>query len=56
MKGQVLASLKAVESIVKNGGLPVNVKWLIEGEEEIGQTTWMISSKITKNYSAAISA
>jgi len=36
MKGQVMASLKAVESIMKNGGLPVNIKWLIEGEEEIG--------------------
>lgn len=36
MKGQVLASLKAVESIMKNGGSPVNLKWLIEGEEEIG--------------------
>jgi acetylornithine deacetylase/succinyl-diaminopimelate desuccinylase-like protein len=36
MKGQVLASLKAVESIVRSGGLPVNLKWLIEGEEEIG--------------------
>ena len=36
MKGQVVASLKAVESIVKTGKLPVNVKWLIEGEEEIG--------------------
>src|SRR5512142_1103313 len=36
MKGQVVASLKAVESIMKNGGLPVNLKWLIEGEEEIG--------------------
>jgi acetylornithine deacetylase/succinyl-diaminopimelate desuccinylase-like protein len=35
MKGQVLASLKAVESIMKTGGLPVNVKWLIEGEEEM---------------------
>jgi acetylornithine deacetylase/succinyl-diaminopimelate desuccinylase-like protein len=36
MKGQVLACLKAVESIALNGGLPVNIKWLIEGEEEIG--------------------
>ncbi len=36
MKGQVVASLKAVEAIMRNGGLPVNVKWLIEGEEEIG--------------------
>lgn len=36
MKGQVLASLKAVESIVRTGRLPVNIKWLIEGEEEIG--------------------
>lgn len=36
MKGQVIASFKAVESIVRTSGLPVNVKWLIEGEEEIG--------------------
>jgi acetylornithine deacetylase/succinyl-diaminopimelate desuccinylase-like protein len=36
MKGQVIASLKAVESLVRTGSLPVNVKWLIEGEEEIG--------------------
>jgi acetylornithine deacetylase/succinyl-diaminopimelate desuccinylase-like protein len=36
MKGQVVACLKAVESMVRNGGLPVNIKWLIEGEEEIG--------------------
>jgi acetylornithine deacetylase/succinyl-diaminopimelate desuccinylase-like protein len=36
MKGQVVASLKAVEAVVRTGGLPVNIKWLIEGEEEIG--------------------
>src|SRR5688572_6857138 len=36
MKGQVVASLKAVEAIVRTGEAPVNIKWLIEGEEEIG--------------------
>jgi acetylornithine deacetylase/succinyl-diaminopimelate desuccinylase-like protein len=36
MKGQVIASLKAVESIIQTGKFPVNIKWLIEGEEEIG--------------------
>lgn len=36
MKGQVIASLKAVESVVRTAELPVNIKWLIEGEEEIG--------------------
>jgi acetylornithine deacetylase/succinyl-diaminopimelate desuccinylase-like protein len=37
MKGQVVAAISAVESIIKTSGLlPVNVKFLIEGEEEIG--------------------
>ena len=36
MKGQVVASMKAVESVVRTSGCPVNLKWLIEGEEEIG--------------------
>jgi acetylornithine deacetylase/succinyl-diaminopimelate desuccinylase-like protein len=36
MKGQVIASFKAIESVLKNGETPVNVKYLIEGEEEIG--------------------
>ena len=36
MKGQVVVMLKAVESLVKTGGMPVNIKWLFEGEEEIG--------------------
>ena len=36
MKGQVMASLDAVESILKTGSLPVNIKFMLEGEEEIG--------------------
>ena len=36
MKGQALITLKAVESLVHTGGLPINVKWLFEGEEEVG--------------------
>ena len=36
MKGQVVATLKAIESIVKSDTLPVNVKFMIEGEEESG--------------------
>ncbi len=36
-KGQVFIHFKAVEAYLKNGGsLPVNLKMLIEGEEEIG--------------------
>jgi acetylornithine deacetylase/succinyl-diaminopimelate desuccinylase-like protein len=36
-KGQMFAHIKSVEAYLKNGGtLPVNVKFLIEGEEEIG--------------------
>lgn len=36
MKGQVLATFHAIESVMQSGGLPVNVKFLLEGEEEIG--------------------
>jgi acetylornithine deacetylase/succinyl-diaminopimelate desuccinylase-like protein len=36
MKGQLVAALAAVEALVRTGGMPVNIKWLIEGEEEIG--------------------
>ena len=36
MKGQNMVMFKAVESLVKTGGMPVNIKWLLEGEEEIG--------------------
>jgi len=36
MKGQVLAVFNAIEGILKTSAMPVNLKFLIEGEEEIG--------------------
>jgi len=36
MKGQIIATLKAVESLIRTGKMPVNVKFIFEGEEEIG--------------------
>ncbi|MBI2431715.1 MAG: dipeptidase [Candidatus Hydrogenedentes bacterium] len=36
MKGQIFAQLKAMESLLQAGAYPVNVKYLLEGEEEIG--------------------
>jgi acetylornithine deacetylase/succinyl-diaminopimelate desuccinylase-like protein len=36
MKGQTLAAVNAVEALMKTGKMPVNIKFLIEGEEEIG--------------------
>jgi acetylornithine deacetylase/succinyl-diaminopimelate desuccinylase-like protein len=48
MKGQVMACLNAVEAIVRTGELPVNLKFLIEGEEEIGSPSlpdWVAENK-----------
>jgi len=36
MKGQVHAFLKALEALAQNEGLPLNLKVMVEGEEEIG--------------------
>ncbi|WP_296622081.1 dipeptidase [Marivirga sp.] len=35
-KGQVYIHVKAFEMMMKNGGVPCNVKFMIEGEEEVG--------------------
>lgn len=35
-KGQVFMHVKALEVMEQNGGLPCNVKFMIEGEEEVG--------------------
>ena len=39
MKGQAIATLAAVESVMRTSGLPVNIKWLFEGEEEMGSVS-----------------
>ena len=36
MKGQIMATLNSLEAIIQTGSLPVNLKFMIEGEEEIG--------------------
>lgn len=36
MKGQIMACVIAIESILKTSQLPINIKFLLEGEEEIG--------------------
>lgn len=36
MKGQAVAVMAAVEAVARTSGLPVNIKWLLEGEEEMG--------------------
>lgn len=47
-KGQVFIHMKSIESHLKiNGQLPVNIKFLIEGEEEIGSIN--LDSFIEKN-------
>jgi acetylornithine deacetylase/succinyl-diaminopimelate desuccinylase-like protein len=35
-KGQVYMHVKALETMVKTGSVPANIKFIIEGEEEIG--------------------
>jgi acetylornithine deacetylase/succinyl-diaminopimelate desuccinylase-like protein len=38
-KGPLMAFLHAIEALLATGGLPINIKWTIEGEEEIGSMT-----------------
>ncbi len=57
MKGQIVACLAAVESIIKSDNLPVNIKFLIEGEEEIGSpnlTNFLKDNKDLLNSTVAL--
>jgi acetylornithine deacetylase/succinyl-diaminopimelate desuccinylase-like protein len=47
-KGQMYMHIKAFEFMMKNNSLPCNVKFMIEGEEEVGSPNlgpWIISNK-----------
>lgn len=47
-KGQVYMHIKAFEYMMKNGALPCNVKFMIEGEEEVGSAhlgEWIRNNK-----------
>jgi acetylornithine deacetylase/succinyl-diaminopimelate desuccinylase-like protein len=49
MKGQLVAHMKAIESLVRTDGLPVNIRCLLEGEEEIGSPS--LEAFVEKNKS-----
>ncbi|NLB72079.1 MAG: dipeptidase [Chloroflexi bacterium] len=36
MKGQIMSTIFALESVLKTSEIPLNIKFIIEGEEEIG--------------------
>ena len=47
-KGQVFMHIKAFESMMKTNSLPCNVRFMIEGEEEVGSSnlgTWVKENK-----------
>ncbi len=52
-KGQVYMHLKAFEAMVKNKALPCNVKFMIEGEEEVGSVNLETFCKKYKKKLAA---
>jgi acetylornithine deacetylase/succinyl-diaminopimelate desuccinylase-like protein len=42
MKGQLIAVLSALQAIFQSGPLPVNIKFILEGEEEIGSPSMSV--------------
>lgn len=52
-KGQMFMHVKAFEIMMKNNALPCNVKFMIEGEEEVGSTNLGIFVRENKEKLAA---
>jgi acetylornithine deacetylase/succinyl-diaminopimelate desuccinylase-like protein len=54
-KGQMYMHLKAIESLMKTGGnhLPVNVRFIVEGEEEVGGES---IARFVREHSARLKA
>src|ERR1700744_489896 len=48
-KGQFYMHVKAFELMMQNGGLPCNIKFMIEGEEEVGSSNLGIFVKANKD-------
>jgi acetylornithine deacetylase/succinyl-diaminopimelate desuccinylase-like protein len=64
-KGPIVAAIAAVESLLKSGSMPVNIKFMIEGEEEVGSPSLpgflatqerMLSSDISLNGDSGMAA
>jgi len=52
-KGQVFVHVKAIEALLQTGELPINVKLLVEGEEEIGS---LHLEDLLREHAAALEA
>lgn len=64
-KGPIVAAIAAIESLRRAGSIPVNIKFMIEGEEEIGSPSLpgflaahetMLSSDISLNGDSGMAA
>ncbi len=48
-KGQVFMHVKALETMIRNGSLPCNIRFIIEGEEEVGSSNLAEWTKANKD-------